>query len=134
MERGDVKRRRREGMGLGDVKMMGMVGTFLGFKQAFMTIFVASLVGTLFSIPIFGVWYARALASGDLERLRRGISYRTKKPVSRLKLAVIKTRRTAVPFGVFLGATAFLLMFVGDTVLRWYVHLVSVLPSGGSGP
>ncbi|MDA2913691.1 prepilin peptidase [Acidobacteriia bacterium AH_259_A11_L15] len=36
-----------EAMGLGDVKMMGMVGLFFGVKLTLLTLFLASLVGSL---------------------------------------------------------------------------------------
>jgi leader peptidase (prepilin peptidase) / N-methyltransferase len=39
--------KKMEGMGLGDVKMMGMVGAFLGWKFAWLTIFVGSLLGAV---------------------------------------------------------------------------------------
>lgn len=39
--------RHREGMGLGDVKMMLMVGAFFGIKRTLLTIFAGSLLGTL---------------------------------------------------------------------------------------
>ena len=39
--------RHREGMGLGDVKMMLMVGAFLGAKGTLLTIFAGSLLGTI---------------------------------------------------------------------------------------
>lgn len=42
--------RHREGMGLGDVKMMLMVGAFLGLKGTMLTIFAGSLLGTLLGI------------------------------------------------------------------------------------
>ena len=42
--------RHREGMGLGDVKMMLMVGTFLGAKGTLLTIFAGSLIGTALGI------------------------------------------------------------------------------------
>jgi leader peptidase (prepilin peptidase)/N-methyltransferase len=41
-----------EGMGMGDVKMMGMVGAFLGLKLAFMTILMGSILGTVFGIAL----------------------------------------------------------------------------------
>ena len=39
-----------EGMGLGDVKMMIMVGAFLGWQLTFLTIFVGSLLGSLIGV------------------------------------------------------------------------------------
>ncbi|MBI3658405.1 MAG: prepilin peptidase [Acidobacteria bacterium] len=40
--------RKMEGLGLGDVKMMAMVGAFLGWKLAWLTTFFGSLVGSLY--------------------------------------------------------------------------------------
>ena len=37
---------RKEGMGGGDIKLLGMIGTFIGWKGVIYTIFVASLAGT----------------------------------------------------------------------------------------
>lgn len=42
--------RRRQGLGMGDVKMMAMVGAFIGWRLALMTIFVGSLLGTFAGI------------------------------------------------------------------------------------
>jgi len=42
-----LKLRRVEGLGLGDVKMMGMVGAFLGWQYAWVTIFLGSIVGVV---------------------------------------------------------------------------------------
>jgi leader peptidase (prepilin peptidase)/N-methyltransferase len=39
-----------EGMGLGDVKMMLMVGAFLGWQLTLLTIFIGSLLGSLIGI------------------------------------------------------------------------------------
>jgi leader peptidase (prepilin peptidase)/N-methyltransferase len=47
--------RRRQGMGMGDVKMMAMVGAFLGWRLAFLTIFAGSVVGSL--VGVFLVFF-----------------------------------------------------------------------------
>ena len=41
------KVRKVEGMGLGDIKMMAMIGAFLGWQQTWLTIFLGSLTGAL---------------------------------------------------------------------------------------
>ena len=44
---GYFRLRGREGMGLGDVKMMAMAGAFLGVQRALLTILLGSLLGSL---------------------------------------------------------------------------------------
>ena len=47
--------RGREGMGLGDVKMMAGVGAFLGLKRTMMTVLVGSLLGSVIGIVLIAV-------------------------------------------------------------------------------
>lgn len=42
--------RKRHGLGMGDVKMMAMVGAFLGWRSALLTIFAASLAGSIIGL------------------------------------------------------------------------------------
>ena len=42
-----LKLRKIEGMGFGDIKMMCMVGAFMGWRYAWLTIFVGSLLGAV---------------------------------------------------------------------------------------
>jgi leader peptidase (prepilin peptidase)/N-methyltransferase len=44
--------RKKEGLGLGDVTMMLFIGAYLGWRQAFFTLILASLVGALVGIFI----------------------------------------------------------------------------------
>ena len=49
-----------EGMGFGDVKLMAMVGAFLGMKLTIFTIFSGSLAGSMFGLTtVFVVWIRR---------------------------------------------------------------------------
>ena len=42
--------RRRAGLGMGDVKMMAMVGAFLGWRSALLTIFAGSFAGSIIGL------------------------------------------------------------------------------------
>jgi leader peptidase (prepilin peptidase) / N-methyltransferase len=108
-----------EGMGFGDVKLMAMIGAFLGTKLTVLTIFAASLAGSLFGLStILAVW---------IKRTRRN-----KKLVSASYLSSSQARQRAwqsarmalryyeMPFGVFLGAMAILSFLFGNQVMHWY--------------
>ncbi|HUC30289.1 MAG TPA: prepilin peptidase [Candidatus Acidoferrum sp.] len=107
-----------EGMGFGDVKLMAMVGAFLGMKLTVFTIFTASLAGSLFGLAtVFIVWlkrthrFAKRLANAQAAR-RRG-----------WQSAQVVYRHYQMPFGVFLGSMALFAFFFGNQFLRWYGRL-----------
>jgi len=43
---------KKEGMGGGDIKLLAMLGAFLGWKAVLPTIFLSSLLGTLVGVPL----------------------------------------------------------------------------------
>ena len=43
---------KKEGMGGGDVKLLAMIGAFLGYKSLFFVILFSSLLGTIVGIPL----------------------------------------------------------------------------------
>ena len=43
---------KREGMGGGDIKLLAMLGAFLGWKAIFPMVFLASLAGTVIGLPL----------------------------------------------------------------------------------
>jgi leader peptidase (prepilin peptidase)/N-methyltransferase len=53
--------RKLEGLGMGDVKMMGMVGAFLGWRGVLLTLFLGSLSGTLVGLAVI------AASKGDMK-------------------------------------------------------------------
>jgi leader peptidase (prepilin peptidase) / N-methyltransferase len=108
-----------EGMGFGDVKLMAMVGAFLGIKLTIFTIFTASLAGSLFGLStVLIVWmkrtrrFAKRLADAQTARRRAWQS------------AQVVYRNYQMPFGVFLGSMALFAFFFGDRFLRWYGRLL----------
>jgi leader peptidase (prepilin peptidase)/N-methyltransferase len=52
---GYFRLRGREGMGLGDVKMMAAVGAFLGVKRTLLTILAGSLLGSVIGIALIAI-------------------------------------------------------------------------------
>ena len=53
---GYFRARGREGMGLGDVKMMAMAGAFLGLQRALLTILLGSLLGSFIGVAVIALW------------------------------------------------------------------------------
>lgn len=49
------KVRHREGLGFGDVKMMGMIGTFLGLEGSLFALFIGSALGSI--MGVFFIWF-----------------------------------------------------------------------------
>lgn len=105
-----------EGMGLGDVKLMAMVGAFLGAKLALFTIFTGALLGSIFGvIATLAVWRKR------IARRRR---HQTSQVWARSwASARLMLRYYEVPFGVFLGGMAIVSTFIGNPITDWYLSL-----------
>ncbi|MGZ4816280.1 MAG: prepilin peptidase [Terriglobales bacterium] len=105
-----------EGMGLGDVKLMAMVGAFLGVKLTVFTIFTASLLGTVFGLSLMlTVWGQRTR--------RRMMRHRETQQAARRHAwasARLVYRHYQIPFGVFLGSMALFALFFGKRLLGWY--------------
>jgi leader peptidase (prepilin peptidase)/N-methyltransferase len=108
-----------EGMGFGDVKLMAMIGAFLGVKLTVFTIFTASIAGSLFGVStVLVVW---------IKRTRRFVRRHAPLPEARRRAwhsAQAVYRHYEMPFGVFLGSMALLAFFFGNQFLRWYWRLL----------
>jgi leader peptidase (prepilin peptidase)/N-methyltransferase len=84
--------RKVEGMGLGDVKMMAMLGAFVGWEPLLPLLLIASILGAAAGVIV---------AAND----PRGF-------------------QVAIPFGVFLGIAALIVLFFGPTLWQWYLGLL----------
>ncbi len=112
--------RKREGMGMGDVKMMAMVGAFLGVHGAFLTILLGTLLGSLVGLGLVGFLYFFGWRRGVAERAhRRGLG--AVRP-----LRWILAAQYQLPLGTFLGIAALLVVYV----LPWLVFSISPIYPG----
>ncbi len=105
--------RGREGMGLGDVKMMAMVGAFLGLRGTFLTI----LLGTLLGSVVGGAIILGLYVSGWQLVLAERASRRRLGTVSGLRWAIASQYQ--LPLGTFLGIAALLVVYVGPQTERY---------------
>jgi leader peptidase (prepilin peptidase)/N-methyltransferase len=92
--------RRREGMGLGDAKLLAMIAAWLGPEQALLVFFLGIVSGAVFGL----------LAAAMMHICRS--AYPDQVPI----------RHRALPFGSFLCAAALYAIFAGAQTLKWYLH------------
>lgn len=89
---------KKDAMGGGDVKLMFMVGLFLGWQLTFFALFVGSIFG--------GIIAAVMLA------------------VKRKKIGKANARAMEFPFGPFLVVGSIVALLVGYDVINWYIALL----------
>jgi leader peptidase (prepilin peptidase) / N-methyltransferase len=109
--------RKRDGMGMGDVKMMAMVGAFLGLRGAFLTILFGTLLGSIVGIGCVVVLYAigwkRDLAA---RAARRGLG---KGNANSLRLVIASQYQ--FPLGSFLGVAALFVVFAFPRLIQHFL-------------
>src|SRR5207244_12150100 len=101
-----------EGMGYGDVKLLAMIGAFLGWQAVPAVLVVASLTGSLAGIALIVV---RGGGRGG-RRVVRQLG-----PGALIPFARRAARRTAIPFGPFLALGAMLALYRPDLTMPWHL-------------
>ncbi len=96
----------REGLGLGDGKLLAVVGAVLGWRAIPVVIFGASFVGIAVSVPLL------------LAQRRNAV------PEPATAEDAPPVRHTEVPFGPFLSLSALVYLFCRDRLWAWAMRLV----------
>jgi leader peptidase (prepilin peptidase)/N-methyltransferase len=116
--------RNAEGMGGGDVKLMALIGAFLGMKLALLVLLLAAFFGSVFGgLLVLWVW---------VKRVRRRRNPTEKPAFGRSRAwqsARLIPRHFPIPFGVFLGAAALFSAFFGLALVRWYLQFFGLAAS-----
>ena len=87
-------------MGMGDVKMMLMLGTFLGVQGTFLTLLLGTFMGSLVGLLIVAGLFVSGWKNGVARRgSRKGLG-----SVSALRWTI--SSRYQLPLGTFLGIAA----------------------------
>ena len=87
--------RRREGIGLGDAKLLAMIVAWLGPWQAGLVFILAAVCAAAYGVGLMA-W-------------------------AKLKSSPGKTLAARIPLGAFLCAAGILALFEGDSILAWYL-------------
>ena len=111
--------RKREGMGMGDVKMMAMVGAFLGVRSAFLTILLGTLLGSVIGLATVAGLFLFGWNSDLAERAhRRGLG-------STAALRWTIASQYQLPLGTFLGIAALAVVYALPRFgFPWYLRSV----------
>lgn len=113
-------------MGLGDVKMMAMVGAFLGPLPTLLTVFLGSLLGTLVYVVtrlIASLLRSRAASTGPLRSLARGLE-----SAGFLVGGEGASLQDQIPFGSFLAMGAAISCLWGDRLIAAYLTVTGMRP------
>ncbi len=113
--------RGHEGMGMGDVKMIAMIGAFLGLRGTFLTLLVGSLLGSVVGIGLVVALYLAGWRSGVAKRAnRRGLGTER-----RLRWAI--ARQYQLPLGTFLGVGALAIVYGGPVIAAQWPMLRGIV-------
>ena len=103
--------RKRAGMGFGDVKMMAMVGAFLGPRGAFLTILLGTLLGSVIGLLWIGSLYLFGWKRDVAERAaKRGLGN-----LASIRWAI--AAKYQLPLGTFLGIGALAVAYAPSWLL-----------------
>ena len=106
-----LKVRGVEGLGLGDVKLIAMIGAFVGLRLTVMTLLIASVVGAMAGLSAtLLVWIKRLV-----RRLRRNHESLAMANRKAMASAQIMMQIYPMPFGVFLGGAAMLVVLLRNS-------------------
>lgn len=118
MDRATVWLLKKPGMGFGDVKLLAMVGAFLGWRGALGTLVIASMVGSVAGLGM--ILYFRLRGAGAEEPVEPETE-ETAEPSDE----AITLEGHYLPFGPYLALGAIIFLFIGPEIIETYFSLLA---------
>jgi leader peptidase (prepilin peptidase) / N-methyltransferase len=124
---------KKEAMGFGDVKLMGMIGAFLGWKAAVFILMVSSVIGAVAGLLMVMRSRGRRQAVGGMKGLLLFWRRETHLEAEYLGLddwrlseeTDLRAMGSSIPYGPYLAVGAVLWLFVAERVQTWFAPLLS---------
>jgi leader peptidase (prepilin peptidase)/N-methyltransferase len=110
---------KKPGMGMGDVKLLAMLGAFLGWKGAIGTLMMASIIGSFVGIAVLLYYRNR---NEQTETVEVGTETDSeKKPDENDLDEEITLEGHYLPFGPYLAVAGLIYLFFGPELINWYL-------------
>jgi leader peptidase (prepilin peptidase)/N-methyltransferase len=116
---------KKPGMGMGDVKLLAMLGAFLGWQGALGTLMTASIIGSVVGVSVLLYYRNRGDKAAPAEA--QPAAEPAKKKDGEDSEEEITLEGHYLPFGPYLAVAGLLYMFFGPELINWY--LASLSPS-----
>lgn len=114
---------KKPGMGFGDVKLLAMLGAFIGWKGALGTLMLASVFGTIIGLGMIAYFRLRGSAKPE------GAAAEDERPAADGDDDEdITLEGHYLPFGPYLALGGIVYVFIGPELLTWYLDSLTLPP------
>ncbi len=110
---------KKPGMGMGDVKLLAMLGAFLGWKGAIGTLMMASIIGSFVGISVL-LYYRNRGEKAESANAGPEAGATGKKD-EKDSGEEITLEGHYLPFGPYLAVAGLIYLFFGPELINWYL-------------
>ena len=103
---------KKPGMGMGDMKLLAMLGAFLGWKGVLGTLMMGSVIGSFVGVSVL-LYYRK--------RGKTAVVESEKKQDAKDSEEEITLEGHYLPFGPYLAVAGLIYLFFGPELINWYI-------------